>query len=160
MTVLHQEVAAKTEPRLFALRLAVEHAVAVGRAAVRVVAAFLAAEVHARVAGVLVLGGLGLGVVAAVLADEAFEAGPGFDQGAVGGEMLVAGPAFLAGEVIDFGEEEPGPVGVEHAVVVLGEGAVVEAAFAPLAVEKPEPEQMVADLLAQETFARARCKGR
>lgn len=100
-----------------------------------------------------------MGVVTAVFAHEAFAAGPGFDQGAVGGEVLVVGPAFLAGKVIDFGEEQPGHAGVEPAVVILGEGAVVEAAFGQLAVEKPQPEQIVADLLAQEALAAHGVKG-
>jgi hypothetical protein len=67
--------------------------------------------------------------------------------------MFVARPAFLARKIIDFGKEELRHVGGEHALVVLGEDAVVKAAFAQLAVKKPEPEQIVAELLAKEPFA-------
>ncbi len=67
--------------------------------------------------------------------------------------MFVAGPAFLAGKIIHLGEEEFGHVGGEHALVVLGEDAGVEAAFVELAVEEPEPEQIVAELFAEEALA-------
>ena len=151
--VLHQDVAAKTQPGFFALRLAIEHALGVRRALVRVVAALFPAEVHARVARILVLRGLDLGGIGPVLAHEAFQAGPRFDERAVGGEVGVAAPAFLAAEIIDLGEEELGHVSGEDALVVLGEDAVVKAAFAELTVQEPEPEQIVAKLLAEEAFA-------
>lgn len=151
--VLHQEVAAKTQPGCFALRLAIQHALRIRRALVRGVAALFPAEVHARIAGILVLRGLDLGGISPVLAHEAFEAGPRFDERAVGGEMRVAAPAFLAAQVIDLGEEELGHVGGQDALVVLGEDAVVKAAFAELPVQKPEPEQIVAELFAEEAFA-------
>ncbi len=71
--VLHQEVAAKTQPGCFALRLAIEHALGVRCARVRVVAALFPAEVHARVARVLVLGGLDLGGISPVLRTKPFK---------------------------------------------------------------------------------------
>ena len=150
--VLHQDVPAKTQPGLFALRLAIQHALRVRRALVRVVAALFPTEVHARVAGILVLRGLDLGGIGPVLAHEAFQAGPRFDERAVGGEVGVAAPAFLTAQVIDLGEEEFGHVGGKDALVVLGEDAVVKAAFAELPVQEPEPEQIVAELLAEEAF--------
>jgi hypothetical protein len=159
IAVFHQEVPAKTQLGFFAIGLPIEHALGVGRALVRVVAPGFAAKVDRRVAGVFVLGGLHFRGVRTVFADEAFQAGPRFDEGAVNGEVLVAGPAVLAREVIDLGEEEPGHVGGEHALIVLGEDAVVEAALAQFAVEEPEPEQIVAELLAEEPFAAHAVKG-
>lgn len=86
--------------------------------------------------------------IRAVPADEALQAGPRFNQGAVGGKVFVAGPFFLAGELIDFGKEEAGHLRREHALIILGEGAVVEAALGKLPVQKPKPEQIVGELLA------------
>ena len=66
--------------------------------------------------------------------------------------MLVTGPAFLTRQIINLREEQFGHVGREHALIVLGENTVVETAFAELAVEEPEVEQIVAELLAEEPF--------
>jgi hypothetical protein len=46
---------------------------------------------------------------------------------------LVAGPAFLAGEVIDFGKEKLGGVRVEQPVVVMGKSCRVKAAVLQVA---------------------------
>ena len=73
--------------------------------------------------------------------------------------MFVAAPAFLAREVIDFSEEEFGHVRRKHALIVLGKDAVVEAAFGKFAVQKPEPKQIIGELLAKEPFAAHAVKG-
>lgn len=72
---------------------------------------------------------------------------------AVGGEGFVAGPAFLPAQIIDCDEKESGHVGGKHAVVVLGKAAVVKAPFAELAVQRPKPEEIVAELFAEQPFA-------
>jgi hypothetical protein len=151
--VFHQGVRPKIQPRFLRAAFAIQHALRIGRAPVRVVAALFPAKVDRRIAGILVFGRPHLFRVAAILAHETLQARPGFDQRAVGGEGFVAGPAFLPAQVIDFHEEESGHVGGEHALVVLGKDAVVKAAFAKLAVQKPEPEQMVTELFAEETLA-------
>ena len=46
-----------------------------------------------------------------------------------------------------------GHIGGEDALVVLGEDAVVEAALAELTIQEPEPEQIVAELFAEELLA-------
>ena len=153
MAVLHQEVATKTQPGFFAVGLAIEHAGRIGRALMRVVAPLFTMEVHGRIARVIVLGGVNLAGVGSILANEAFQTGPRFNECAVGGEMLVAGPALLPGNIVDFGKEELGHVSGEHALIVLRKDTVVEATLGKLAVEKPQPEQVVAELLTEQPFA-------
>lgn len=154
VAVFHQDVPAKTQPGFFAVGLSIQHAFRIGRTPVRGVATRLAAEVDRRIAEVFLLGrghfppGGG-----AVLAHQALQAGPRFDERAVGGVGLVAGPAFPARQVIDLDKEEPGHVGGEHAWRVLGEDAVMEAAPAPFTVEEPGPEQVGAGPFAEEPFA-------
>lgn len=60
---------------------------------------------------------------------------------------------MLPRHVIDLSEEEVGHVGGEDALVVLGIDAGIEGALAQLAVEEPEPEEIVAELLADGPFA-------
>ena len=151
--VLHQDVSAKTQPGGLAVGLAIEDALRIGRALVGVVAAFLPAKVHARVARVVVLDRLDLLGIRPVLADKALETRPRLDERAIRGEMRVARPPFLPREVIDFGEEELGHGGGEDALVVLGEDPGVEAALTEFAIQKSEPEQIVAELFAEEPFA-------
>src|SRR6185503_9479280 len=91
--------------------------------------------------------------ISAVLAHETFEAGPRFDERAVGGEVRVAGPAFLARELIDFGKEQPRHFRREHALIIFGEETVIETAFAELAVQEPQPKQIVGELLAKAPLA-------
>ena len=157
--ILHQHVPAEAQARLFALGFAIQHALGVGAALVRVVAAFLPAKIDGGIAGVFVLGGFHLRRIRAVLADKAFQAGPRFNQRAVGGEVVVARPPFLPRKVIDFGEEKLRHVGGENPLIVLGKNAVIEAAFAVFTVKEPEPEQIVAELLAEEPFAADAVKG-
>ena len=103
--VFHQNVTAKAQLRLLAVGFAIEHAFRIGGALVRVVAPLFPTEVDREIAGVFVLGRLDFLGVCAVLADEALQAGPRFDERAIGGEVVVDGPAGLAGEGIHFGEE-------------------------------------------------------
>lgn len=150
VAILHQDGPAKAQPGCLALGLVIWDTLRIGAAPVRVVAARLPTAVDPRIARVLLLGRWHLGRVGTVLAHETLQAGPRFDEGAVCGGMFIAGPAALARELIDFGETELGDVGRKHAVVVLGQDAVIEAALAELAVQKAEPEQVVAQLLAEE----------
>jgi hypothetical protein len=124
-----------------------------GRSPVRVVTAPFLTEVDRGVAGILVFGRSDLLCIRAALADKILQAGPRLDERAVGDEVLVVDPAFVAGEVIDLGEEERGDVGRKRAILVLGEDAGIEAALAELAVQKPVPEQIVAELFAKEALA-------
>ena len=157
--VFHQGVRAETQPGFLPAGFPIQHAVGIGRALVRVVAPFFPAKVNRGVAGVFVFGGLHFRGIRPVFADEAFQARPRFDQRAVGSEMVVTGPAGLPAQVIHFKEEESGHVGGEHALVVLGKNAVVEASFMELPIQKPEPKQIVAKLFAQEPFTADTVKG-
>jgi hypothetical protein len=151
--VFHQRVRPKTQPRFLPAGFPIQHAVRVGAALVRVVAPGFPAKVDRRIARVFVLGRLHFRRVAPVLAHKAFQARPRFDQRAVGGEVFVAGPALLPAQVIHFDKEEFGHVRREHAVIVLGKDAVVEAAFAELPVQEPKPQEIVAELFAEQAFA-------
>lgn len=153
VAILHQDGLAKAPPGCLARVLAIGHAFGIGRAPVPGVATRLRAEVHAKIAGVVVLGRLHCLGVGAVLAHKAFEAGAGREERADDGEMFITGPGVLARPPIGLGEEEFGHVGGEDALVVLGEDAVIEAAPAELAVQKPEPGQVIAHLLAEEPLA-------
>lgn len=141
---------AQTELGLFARALPIQHALEIGRARVRVVAAWFAPEVEGRIAGIFIPGRWHCGSVGAIPAHEALEAGPRFDQRAVDREGLVTDPAFLARQLIELGKEQLGHVGREHPLVVLGKDAVIGTALATFAVQKPEPEQIVAKLYAEE----------
>src|ERR1700691_4757911 len=151
--ILHQHMPAKTEAGFLARRLLVEDALAVGGALVGVVATLFPVEINGRVAWVVVLGVLDFLGICAVLADEAFQAGPRFNERAISGEVGVTGPSLLAREFINFGKEEAGHLRGKHALVVLGENAVVKAALGKLPVQKPEPEQIVGKLLAEQPLA-------
>src|SRR6266498_3913045 len=153
VSVVHQYVPAEAQLGFFAVGLSIQHALRIRRALVSVVAPFFPAEVHRGIAWILVFCAPDLLGIGAVFADEAFHTGPRLDQRAVRREVFITGPAFLTGEVIHFGEEKSGHVGGENPLVVLGEDAVVEATFAELPVEKPQPEQIVAQLFTKESFA-------
>src|ERR1043166_3420611 len=108
VAIFHQHVSAKAKLRFLTLGLAIQHAFGISAALVRVVGAPLAFELDRRIAGIVILGRANLPLVLAVFAHETLETGPRFNQRAVGGEMLVAGPAGLAGQIVDFGEEQLG----------------------------------------------------
>ncbi len=159
LPVLHQQVRAETQLGLPAIGLPIQNAVAIARALMRVIAALFPAKIHRGVAGVFVPGRADFLGIRPVLPNETFQARPRFDQGAVGGEVFVARPAFLPREVIDFGKEEFRHVGGKHPLVILGKDAVVETAFTELPVEEPKPEQIVAELVAEEPLAADAVKG-
>jgi len=152
ITVLHQDMSAKTQPGGLSVGLPIQHTFGIGRTVVRVIAPLFSTKADRGIAGVFIFGGLDFLVIGSVLADKALQARPRFNQRAVSGEVFIAGPAFLPAQVIDFEEEELGHVGGKDPVVVLGKDAVVEAAFGKLAVKEPEPEQIVAELFAEEAF--------
>ena len=94
--VFHQGVRAETQPGLLPAGFLIQHAVRIGRALVRVVAARFPAKVNRGIAGIPVLGRRDLGLIRPVFADETFQARPRFDERAVGSEMIVTGPAGQA----------------------------------------------------------------
>src|ERR1022692_1930644 len=153
VSILHQGVSAKIQSGFLAGGLLIQHALPVGRAVVSVVATFLPVKVDRRVARIVVFGVPDFLRIPAILAHETLQAGPRFDEGAVGGEVSVAGPALLAREIIDLGEEKFGDLGGKDALIVLGEDAVVEAALAELTVKEPKPEQIVGKLFAEKPLA-------
>ena len=67
--------------------------------------------------------------------------------------MGVVGPVLPAYQIENLGEEQRGHVVREHALKVLGKDAVVNTPLAEPAVEEPRPEQVIAELLAEEPLA-------
>lgn len=65
-------------------------------------------KVYRWIARIIVLGRRHFFRILAILAHKTFHSRPGLDQGAVGGEVFVAGPLFLARELIDLGKEQLG----------------------------------------------------
>ena len=153
VTVLHEYLSAKTQLGLFALGLAVKHALGVARALVRVITALFATKIDRRVAGVLVFGILDFLLISTVLAHETLETSPRLDERAVGSEVLITGPALLAREIINLGKEQLGDISREDPLVVLGKGAMIEAPFTELTIQEPQPEQIVAQLLTEQSLA-------
>src|SRR5262249_25246836 len=82
VAILHQQVAREAELRRLALRPAIQPRIRIRPRLVRLVAPLLAAEIHARIAGIPRLRRLPF-----VLALEALLARPGLDQGAIDREM-------------------------------------------------------------------------
>jgi len=99
------------------------------------------------------------GLISAVFADEAFLARPRLDERAVGGEVVVTGPARLPAQSYTSRKKSWATSAESNALVVLGKDAVVETALVELPVEKPEPEQIVAELLAKQPFTADAVKG-
>ena len=141
--VLHQHLRAKAQLARLPLGLAIEHTVRIGGAAMGRVAPLLAVKVHRRVARIIVFGRLDFGLILPVLADKALQTGPRLDQRAVGGEVLVAGPALLPRQIIDLHKEQLRGIGREHPLIVVGKHRRIKAAFVQLPVEKPKPQEIV-----------------
>ena len=86
MAVFHDRMAGKAEPGFLARSFAQQLRLGIGRALVGLVAALFAVKVLPRIARARTLRRL-------ILGPEAFQARPGFDEGAVCAEVLVADPA-------------------------------------------------------------------
>ena len=108
MTVLHRSVAHVAELGLPSCGFAIEPAVRISRALVRVVLALLAVEVCAV-------------AVATILGTKALLRGPGLDQRSVHRKMLVRQEWFHLGVVQKLRHELLEGFPVQQAVAVLGE---------------------------------------
>ena len=82
--VLHQHLHAKTQLAGLAVGFPIQHALGISRALVRVVAPLFPMKVDRRIAGIIVFGRGHPGLIAPVLTDKALQAGPRFDERAVG----------------------------------------------------------------------------
>jgi len=152
VAILDQHLSPETQFGFLAWALAVQHGVGIGVAGMRVVAPPLAFELDRGIAGIIVLGALVRRGVGTILAHETFQTGPGLDQGAVGTEVLVTGPLFLAAELIDLVEEQLRPFTGENALLILTERAVIPGVCVQGAIQKPQLEDVVGKLFAEEPF--------
>src|SRR5207249_7730521 len=121
----------------------------IGGALVSRVRAFFTAEVNrwvATVIGRFVRGRL-------VLGPEALEAGGGFDQRAVNGEVLVREQPQRIGLAHHRVEELHGDDMLQQPTSVLAERRLVEAGFHQTHVQKPPPQQLEVQFFTKGTFA-------
>jgi hypothetical protein len=146
VAVLHQDMALVAELRTLAPALAVQPRFRVGLGGMGIVAALLPMEVAFAVAP-------GTRTRAtAVLGPKALHRGPGLDQGAVDTEVFVGQELRPAGLVHHLPEETPGDVGFQQAVPVLGEGGVIPDRVVHGQSDEPAEQQVVVDLLDQQTL--------
>ena len=64
--------------------------------------------------------------------------------------MLIAGPAFLPRQIIHLHEKQLRDIRREQPLVVVGEHRRVEAAFVQFPIQKPKPQEIVAQLFAEQ----------
>ena len=135
-------------PLRVVVALAIEPRLGIRRRLVRLVAAFLAVEVHRRVARIV-----GRRAVLRALLLEALERRPRFDQRAVDGEVFGRHQAALLRDRDHTFEEEPRHVGLEHSLLVLREARRVEALLVEVHVEEEAEQQVVVEPLAELSLA-------
>ena len=121
------------------------------RALMRVIGAPLPLEIDGGIAGVIVLGWTRR-LVRTVLEGKALETGPRLDQRAIGAEMLVAGPPLFPTQLEHFIEEQLRTFGAQHPLLVLAEAAVVPTALVQFPIQKPQPQEVVRQLLAEQSL--------
>src|SRR5437899_8853672 len=139
----------------------------VGAGDVSVVGTLLAVEVDLNIAAAALAWGrpprvaLGLALAAEVGAArlEALERGPGLEQGAVNGEVLIGEQLQLTSLVEHGLEEESADVVLQEPVAVLGEGALVESGVLDVEVQEPLEEEIVLEPLAELALAANRIEG-
>src|SRR5580704_532605 len=155
VAVLHQRVAGIAELGLLAAAFAGQPSLGIGGRAVGEIAPLLPMEVD-----------LGIAVAASVPAStvaipglEALGGGPGLQQGAVDGEVVVGDVALQPRVVHHGGEELVGDVVPQQPAPVFGERAVVEAGVLGVEVEEPFEQQVEAELLAELPLAPNREQG-
>ena len=150
VSVLHQHLRPKTQLAGLAIGFPIQHAFRIGRAAVRRIAPRLPVKIDRRIAGVIVFGRGHFGLVLPILAHKTLQAGPRFDQRAVGRKVLVAGPAFGPRQIIDLRKKQLRGIRREHPVIIMGEHRRVETPLIQFPVQKPKPQEIVGQLLAEQ----------
>ena len=132
-------MADETEPGLLAQPFTIETGVGVGGRGVRVIGSMLAVKVPLAVAS-------GAGWLArAVLWAKAFEARPGFQQGAVDREMIARQQGFDPGLGQHRGEKLPGHLALQQPVAILGEGGGIPHRILDAKPDKPAKQQVVVE---------------
>src|SRR2546421_992519 len=167
VSVLHQKVTGEVELGFPAFALTRQPGLHVGAGDVSVVGTLLAVEVDLNIAAAALAWGrpprvaLGLALAAEVGAArlEALERGPGLEQGAVNGEVLVGEQVQLTSLVEHGLEEESADVVLQEPVAVLGEGALVESGVLDVEVHEPLEEEIVLEPLAELALAANRIEG-
>lgn len=159
MAVFHEHVCSKRKLAGLTVGLSIQDRFRVGRALVRVVAALFSMKVNRRIARVIVLGRGYLVLILSVFAHKTLQAGPRLDEGAVGREMLVTRPAFLTRKVVNLNKEELGDISGEDPLIIVGENRRIETSLIEFPIEKPKPQKIIGQLLAEKPFTAHRIEG-
>ena len=138
VAVLHQRMAQVAQLRFLAIALLVQPRIGIRRGLVRLVAALLAMEV-----GPITVSGIILGA-------ETLLRGPGLDQRAIHSEVLVRHKLLRL--PVHFGEEPLRYLGGQQTVAVLRKHRVIPHCIIHAQAHKPAKEQVVVDLLDQQTL--------
>jgi len=146
VVVFHERVAGVRQAGLFAFALLGQQCFGISRALMGGIRALLTMEVHPAIAGRATIGPLTGWLV---FGAEALEAGRGFDQRAVHGEVFVAQQAQPVGLAHDLIKELAGDIMLEQPLTVLGKHRRIEARFHQRHIQKPTVEQMEIELLAE-----------
>lgn len=159
MTVLQQQVRPETQQGILAPGLPIKHILRIGGAPVRSYATLFPVEVDRRMAAVFVLGRLHLGRLDAVLADEALQAGPRTRSMPKTVKFSSLIQPSWQGAFLDLGEEEPSHLSREDVLVIVSKDATIGAPLTERPVRELKPEQVIAELFAEELFAEDAVKG-
>src|SRR6266851_421337 len=149
ISILQQHLSHKHQPGLLALPFAEQARLWIGGALVGGVRAFLAMKVDrliARIVGRFVRGWLVLGA-------ETLEAGSGFDERAVHGELLIRQQPPAISSQHDLVEEPLSHFVLQQPLAVLAERARVEAGLDQIHPQEPAEQEVVIKLLAEGSLA-------
>src|SRR6266496_2974224 len=156
VAILHKHVSLKGEFRFAALGLLKQSEIRVSGRLMRFIRAFLAMEVHRRIAWVIRL------VVTVtprlILRLETFQARPALDHGSIHGEMFVRQQLFGARHIKHRREELFGDFTLQQAIAVLAESGRVPNLVVHVQAHEPAEQHVVLQLLHQHPFAAHRVK--
>ncbi len=138
VAVLHQGMAKITQLRLLAVALLVQPRIGIGGRLMRLVPSLLSVKVRA------------IAIVGAILAAKALLRGPGLDQRAVHGEVLVGHEP--PGLLVHLGEESLRHIGSQQPIAVLGEHRMVPHRIVHAQAHEPAKQKVVVDLLHQQSL--------
>ena len=145
VAILHQRMRPEAEPRLFARALAHQFRLGIRGAFVGGIRARLAAEIDRGVARIIrrvgVVGAPGL---------KALKTGPGLDQRAVHGEVLIREQPFALRDPHHDIEELRGHLVFHQPLAVLGERRGIEGRLLQVHVEEPAKQDVVIEHLAEQ----------
>src|SRR5712675_215466 len=153
VAIVHLHVPGVTELGLFARTFAGQPCLGIGSRSVSGVGAPLTMKVHARVAGII---GWSLMVVSFAL--ETLVSGPGLDQRAIDGKMLVREQALSARLIEHRVEKALRYLSHQQTLAILGEDRHIPHRVVDVEPHKPAKQEVVIELLHQKSLAAHRVK--